>query len=102
MAKDKPHWLDDGPHYDVSIEAVKQSPGSRLFVSFFETEELAKAKDKCVSEACDVEREAIVFDRWLNETIFRHVPYKGEDEKVEEDAPKPKLSGRRGRPKKLK
>lgn len=80
------HWSDDGPRYNVYIEAEDSDLGYRTYVSFHETDDLEEAKFWCLEKFEIENRTTIIYDRaeW-NREIVRHEAVK----EVKDDQPEP-------------
>jgi hypothetical protein len=71
------HWSDDGPRYNVMKEAPESDPpGTRIYRTFFETDDLALAKHECLAQFEAENKTTLIMDRaeW-NKEIVRHESY---------------------------
>jgi hypothetical protein len=67
------HWSDDGLRYCVMMEFDDGYPGYRHYGAFFETEDLALAKQECLAQFKECNRTTLIIDRAeRHKEIVRH------------------------------
>ena len=56
------HWSDDGPRYNAMVE-TEHSKGYRVYSSFFESQNLSDAKNKCLEKFNKDKKPVVLLDR---------------------------------------